>query len=306
MALSDSKIRKSEIRKKAYKLSDGGGLFLLVKPNGSKLWHVQTPAESLHNRPIRDITSAEVLHLLQKVERSGRRETAKKLRGTLSGIFRLAVVTLRADNDPTYAVKGALLPVKVTNRAAITDEKLLGQFLRDLDVYTGAGVIKDAIIFQILTMARPGEVRGARRQEFDLEAKTWAIPAERMKMRREHVVPLSEQALAVVERNWPSIEAIELIFPSLNSTRKMLSENAFNSAFRRMGYEKEIVTAHGFRSTASTILHTREYESEVIEAALAHQDKNAVRRAYNRTTYWDRRVVLMQDWADLIGSFQSS
>ena len=106
---------------------------------------------------------------LKGVERSGRRETAKKLRGTLSGVFRLAVVTLRAENDPTHAVKGALLPVKVTNRAAITDEKMFGQFLRDLDDYTGAGVIKDALLFQILNMTRPGEVRGAKQHEFDLE-----------------------------------------------------------------------------------------------------------------------------------------
>jgi len=265
-----------------------------------KIWHVQTLAEALHHRPINEITSAEVLHLLKKVEHSGRRETAKKLRGTLSGIFRLAVVTLRAKNDPTYAVKGALLPVKVTNRAAITDESVLGQFLRDLDAYTGAGVIKDAIKFQILTMTRPGEVRGAQKSEIDLEKRTWTIPAERTKMRREHVVPLSEQALAVVQANWPNIDGVELLFPSLNSNRKWLSENAFNSAIRRMGYSKEEVTAHGFRATASTILNNRGFDPDVIEAALAHQDRNAIRRTYNRATYWDQRVVLMQEWGDLV------
>lgn len=248
MALSDLQIRKAKQKDKAYKLADSLGLFVLVKPNGSKLWqhkyrylgkerllshgvypnvslaearkrrdaarqilsesgdpsvqkrldqieaevqarttfllvaeeylqaaydreladatmrkkiwHVQTLAAPLHQRPINEITSAEIVHLLKRVERSGRRETAKKLRGTLSGIFRLAVVTLRADNDPTYAVKGSLLPVKVTNRAAITDENRFGQFLRDLDDYTGAGVIKDAILFQILTMTRPWRSAG--------------------------------------------------------------------------------------------------------------------------------------------------
>lgn len=394
MALSDIKIRKAEIRDKPYKLSDGGGLFVLVKPNGSKIWqqkyrhfgkerllshgiypdvtlaqarkkrdearamvasgddpavqkrldqieaetqsrttfllvaeeylqmahdreladatlrkkvwHVETLAAPLHNRPINEITSAEILHLLKKVEASGRRETAKKLRGTLSGIFRLAVVTLRADNDPTYAIKGALLPVKVTNRAAITDEKAFGQFLRDLDAYTGAGVIKDALLFQILTMTRPGEVRGAKQAEFDFERKTWCIPADRTKMRRDHIVPLSDQALKLVKRNWISVEGVELVFPSLNSNRKWLSENAFNSALRRMGYTKDEVTAHGFRSTASTILNTRGYDSDVIEAALAHQDKNVIRRTYNRATYWDQRVILMQDWADLVGTFRDT
>lgn len=393
MALSDVKIRKAEIRDKPYKLFDGGGLFVLVKPNGSKLWqqkyrhhgkerllshglypevtlaqarkkrdaarariadggdpavqkrlqqieaetqsrttfyliaeeylqmaydreladatmrkkiwHVETLAASLHNRPVNEITSAEVLHLLRKVEASGRRETAKKLRGTLSGIFRLAVVTLRADNDPTHAIKGALLPVKVTNRAAITDEKQFGQFLRDLVAYTGATVIKDALLFQILTMSRPGEVRGAKQSEFDLEQGTWSIPADRTKMRRDHIVPLSKQAQALVERNWIDIEGVELIFPSLNSNRKWLSENAFNSAMRRMGYSKDEVTAHGFRATASTILNDRGYEADVIEAALAHQDKNAIRRTYNRATYWEQRTVLMQEWAKLVDQFQN-
>ena len=394
MALSDLKIRKAKKRDKPYKFADSGGLYLLIKPNGSKLWQqkyryhgkerllshgrypdvslaqarqkhdqarallaeggdpsvkkrldqieaetqsrntfllvaeeylvmarereladatmkkkiwqIHTLAASLHHRPIKDITSAEVLHLLKKVERSGRRETAKKLRGTLSGIFRLAVVTLRADNDPTQALKGALLPVKTTNRAAITDERFFGQFLCDLDDYTGAGVLKDALLFQILTMTRPGEVRGAKQQEFDLEARKWTIPAERTKMRRDHIIPLSDQALELVEGHWIDVEGVELIFPSISSNRKWLSENAFNSAIRRMGYSKEEATAHGFRATASTILNDRGFDADVIEAALAHQDKNAIRRTYNRTTYWEKRIALMQDWADLVDEFRAS
>ncbi|WP_120631520.1 tyrosine-type recombinase/integrase [Ruegeria sp. EL01] len=264
-----------------------------------KVWHVYTLAAELHHRPIREITAAEVLHVLKRIEHSGRRETAKKLRGTISAIFRHAVVTLRADNDPTQVIKGSLLPVKVTNRAAITDEMQFGQFLRDLDDYSGAGVIKDAILFQILTMTRPGEVRGARQQEFDLEERKWTIPAERMKMRRDHIVPLSDQALAIVQRDWIDVKGVYLIFPSLNSNRKQLSENAFNSALRRMGYSKDEVTAHGFRSTASTILNNRGYDPDVIEAALAHQDKNAIRRTYNRATYWDQRLELMQAWGKI-------
>ena len=389
MALTDLKIKKAKSDSKPFKLSDGGGLFVLVKPNGSKLWrqkyrhlgkerllshgqypdvtlaqarqkrdearalladggdpsvqkridqieaetqarttfllvaeeyiqqaydreladatmrkkiwHIHTLAEPLHHRPINEISAAEILHLLKKVEHSGRRETTKKLRGTLSAVFRLAIVTLRAENDPTQAIKGALLPVKITNRAAITDEKIFGQFLRDLEAYSGAGVIKDALLFQILTMSRPGEVRGAKQQEFDLEKAVWTIPAERMKMRRDHLVPLSKQAIELVRRNWVDVEGVELVFPSLNSNRKWLSENAFNSAMRRMGYTKDEVTAHGFRATASTILNMRKFDPDVIEAALSHQDKNAIRRAYNRTTYWDQRVELMQVWADLVG-----
>lgn len=211
-----------------------------------KYWHIQTLAKPLHQRPIHEIDSAELLHLLKAIERSGRRETAKKLRGTISAIFRLAVVTLRADADPTEAIKGALLPPKVKHRPAITDENLFGALLRDLDEFTGWRVIADALKFQILTMARPGEVRGAKKQEFDLQKQIWTIPAERMKMRRDHVVPLSIQAMEIIDENWPAYNEVELIFPSLVSNRKWLSENAFNSMMRRMDYSKEEVTAHGF------------------------------------------------------------
>ena len=391
MPLSEFKISKAKKRDKAYKLSDGGGMFLLVKPNGSKLWqqkyrylgkerllsHGQYPdvslaqarakrnearslvteggdpsvkkkldqiaaatqarttfkliaeeyiesmkerdlapttmkkkrwflldlASPLHNRPINEITSAELLYLLKSIEKSGRRETAKKMRGAISAVFRLAVVTLRAESDPTFALKDALIPPKVVSRAAITDEKKFGALLRDMEEFTGWRITIDAMKFQILTMTRPGEVRGVKKQEIDLEKRIWTVPIERMKMRREHLIPLSDQALEIVKENWPEIEGVELLFPSLISNRKWLSENAFNSALRRMGYQNEEVTAHGFRATASTILNSRAFEPDVIEAALAHQDKNVIRRTYNRATYWNQRVKLMQDWADLVDEF---
>ena len=394
MPLSEFRISKAKSREKPYKLTDGGGLFLLVKTNGSKLWqqkyryldkerllsHGQYPdvtlaqarqkrnearsmladgrdpaiekklakitaatqarttfeliaeeyiknmeerglaaatmkkkrwflldlASPLHRRPINEITSAEVLYLLKSIEKSGRRETAKKMRGAISAVFCLAVVTLRAETDPTYAIKDALIPPKVKSRAAITDEKKFGALLRDLEEFTGWRIVIDALKFQILTMTRPGEVRGAKKQEFDLEKRVWTIPPERMKMRREHIIPLSTQAMNIVKDNWPDIEGVELLFPSLISNRKWLSENAFNSALRRMGYQKEEVTAHGFRSTASTILNTRGFEPDLIEASLAHQDKNAIRRTYNRATYLDQREKLMQDWANLMDEFRDN
>ena len=270
-----------------------------------KRWFLLDLAAPLHKRPINEITSAELLYLLKSIEKSGRRETAKKMRGAISAVFRLAIVTLRAENDPTLPLRDALIPPKVVGRAAITDEKKFGTLLRDMEAYTGWRIVIDALKFQILTMTRPGEVRGAKKQEIGLEKRTWTIPAERMKMRREHVIPLSDQALEIVKSNWPEIEGVELLFPSLISNRKWLSDNAFNSALRRMGYQKEEVTAHGFRVTASTILNTRGYEPDVIEAALAHQDKNVIRRTYNRASYWDQRVALMQDWADLVDEFRN-
>lgn len=148
--------------------------------------------------------------------------------------------------------------------------------------------------FQILTCTRPGEVRGAKRAEFDRDRAIWRVPAERMKMRRPHDVPLSRQALQLLEDIWPYSNNAELVFPSVRLKRQQLSENSFNAAIRRMGYSDEEVTAHGFRVTASTILNSRGYDPDAIEATLAHQDPDAVRRAYNRATYWDQRVKLMQ------------
>ena len=271
-----------------------------------KRWHIDDLAKPIHKRPIDQITAAELLHLLKPIERSGRRETAKKLRATISAVFRLAMVTMRAPADPSAVLKDALLPPKVTHRAAITNEAEFGELLRRLDDHTGWPVIPAAIKFQILTCTRPGETRGAKKQEFDLDNRIWTIPPERMKMRREHRIPLSLQAYGIVVENWSDVHEVKLIFPSLVSTRKWLSENAFNTVLRRLGYSGEEVTAHGFRTTASTILNERRFEPDVIEAALAHQDKNVIRRTYNRATYWDQRVTLMQDWADLVDEFRST
>ena len=394
MALTDLKIRKAKPRPKPYKMGDGGGLFLLVKPAGGKLWrqkyrflgkekllshgtypevslaqarekreaaravlaqdrdpgvqkkldkvaaetqarttfkliaeeHLQNMedrdlapttlakntwllmklAEPLHSRPIAEITAAEVLHVLKGVEKSGRRETARRLRSMISGVFRHAIVTLRAESDPTDALKGAIQPPKVVNRPAINDEKAFGAFLRSLEEFSGNHVTKAAMLFQILTMTRPGEVRGASIGEIDRENRTWTVPSERMKMRREHVIPLSDQAMEIGETVWPEIEGATLLFPSVLSNRRQLSENTFNTALRRMGYEKHEVTAHGFRSTASTILNSRGFDPEVVEAALAHQDKNEIRRTYNRATYFEQRVELMQSWANLMDEFRSA
>lgn len=388
MALSEFAVRNAKARDKAYKLTDGGGLYLHIQPNGSKLWRMKfrhlgkekllsfgpyplvsiagarrkrddakqlllngtDPAQQkreerldaeakarqtfglladeylerqrdrgaaaatiakttwllkdlaspLANRPVHEITPAEILFLLQVVEKSGRRETARRLRGTISSVFKLAVVTLRATSDPTTPLHGALLPPKVEGRAAITDEKELGKLLQAIDEYDGWPTIRAALQLLMLTCVRPGEVRGATRDEFDLKGAVWRIPAERMKMRQPHDVPLSRQAVAVAKDIWPLSHGGTLLFPSIRSPRRPLSENAFNAALRRMGYGKDEVTAHGFRVTASTILNTRGYDADVIEAVLAHQDGNAIRRTYNRATYWEQRVKLMQEWADLL------
>jgi integrase len=266
-------------------------------------WLVEDLGAPLANRPISEITPAEVLDLLKKVEKTGRRETAKRLRATIGRVFRLAIVTLRASHDPTYALKGALLRPQVQHRAAITDEVKLGGLMRCIDEYDGWPTIKAALLFLALTMTRPGEVRYMKRSEVNFPKATWRIPAERMKMRRPHDVPLSRQALAVLREIWDATDG-ELVFPSIRSWRRPLSENAMNSALRRMGFASNEMCAHGFRSSASTVLNGHGFNPDVIEAALAHQEADPVRRTYNRALYWPERIDLLQKWADLLDEFR--
>jgi integrase len=267
-------------------------------------WLLCDLAAALSNRPIAEITPVEILPILKRVEKLGQRETARRLRGAIGRVFRLAVATLRAPADPTYSLKGALTPPTVVHRPAITDEQHLGALMVSIEEYTGWPTLKAAIQFLALTMARPGEVRSLRRSEVIWPSATWRIPAQRMKMRRPHEVPLSRQAVAILQDIWEVSEGHELVFPSIRSPLKPLSENAMNSVLRRLGYGKDEMCSHGFRSSASTILNERHFDPNVIEVALAHQDPNQVRASYNRALYWKERVDLMQNWADLLDEFK--
>jgi integrase len=266
-------------------------------------WLLLDLASPLHTRPVTEVKPAEILMLIQRVEKSGRRETAKRLRGMIGVVFRHAIVTLRAEIDPTQPLRGALSKSQTKHWAAITDETKLGALWASIDEYDGWPTIKAALQLLALTMTRPGEVRGLRRSEIIFPRATWRIPAERTKMRRERDVPLSRQAIAVLQGMW-ELSRSDLVLPSIRSHKKPLSENAMNSALRRMGYTKEEMTSHGWRSSASTILNERGYNSDWIEAALGHQDENEVRRTYNRALFWEPRVKMMQDWADLLEQFQ--
>lgn len=267
-------------------------------------WYLQNLASPLTELPITEITSAEILSLLKKIEKSGRRETARKVRGSIGSVFRLAIITLRATNDPTFPLRRALLKPNVQHRPAIIDEVQLGALMVAIDEYDGWPTIRAALQLTAVTMTRPGEIRFMQRSEIVWPKGMWRIPAVRMKMRRPHDVPLSGQALAVLRDIWPLSEGHELVLPSIRSPLKALSENAMNAALRRMGYTKDEVCAHGFRSSASTILNERGYDRDVIEAALAHQDEDQIRATYNRAKYWPQRVKLMQDWADLLDEFR--
>lgn len=267
-------------------------------------WMLQKLCSPIAKRPIAEITAAEILDLLKKVEKSGRRETATSLRGKIGSVFRYGVVTLRATIDPTFALKGALLKVRVKHRAAIIDELQLGALMKSIDEYDGWPTLRAALQLIALTMTRPGELRGMKRNEIFFDKAIWRIPAERMKMRRPHDVPLSMQAMEILKDIWPLSENGELVLPSIRSLDRPLSENAMNSALRRMGYAQEEMTAHGFRSSASTILNERGFNPDVIEAALAHIDDNEIRRAYNRAKYLVERTKLLQEWADLLDIFK--
>jgi integrase len=267
-------------------------------------WLLQDLARPLANRPVGQIIPVEILELLKRIEKTGRRETARRLRGIMGSVFRYAIVTQRATVDPTVPLYGALVPPKVKHRAAIVDERELGILLCSIDDYDGWPTIRAALQLLVLTMTRPGDIRGMKRSEIDFGRAVWRIPAERMKMRRPHDVPLSTQALAILKDIWPVSERGELVLPSVRSVTKPLSEGAMIAALRRMGYTTDQISPHGFRSAASTILNERGFHPDVIEAALAHQDPNDIRRAYNRATYWPERIKLLQSWADLVDEFK--
>lgn len=268
-------------------------------------WMLQVLAAPLAKRPIAEIAAIEILDVLKRIETSGRRETARKVRGMIGSVFRYAIVTLRAPTDPTSALRGSLLKPLTQHRPAITDEKKLGKLMCAIDEYDGWPTLRAALQLLALTMTRPGDVRFMRRSEIDFQKAVWRIPPERMKMRRPHEVHLSRQALTVLKDIWPLSDYGELVLPSIRSNKRPLSENGMNAALRRMGYAKDEMCAHGFRSAASTILNERGFRPDVIEAALAHQDENTIRRAYNRAAYWPERVKLLQDWANILDELKS-
>ena len=241
-------------------------------------WLLLDLALPLHKKPITQVTSADILQLLRVVEKSGRRDTARRLRGVIGSVFRYAIVNLKAENDPTFALRGSLRKFKPKHRPAITDETELGGLLVCIDEYDGWPTLRAALLFSSLVMVRPVEVRLMKRNEVNWPKAVWKIPGDRMKMRRDFEVPLSKQALQVLRTAWELSEGDGLVFPSIRSRQKPLSENALNSALRRMGYTKDEMTAHGFKASASTILNERQFNHDVIELCLAHEEEHDERR----------------------------
>ena len=257
--------------------------------------------------PVADIKPIEVLAALKKLEAHGKRETARRCRSFASRVFRYAVATGRGEVDPTSVLRGALVTPKVTHHAAILDPAGVGELLRSIDTYTGNAITRIACQIAPHVMMRPGELRQALWTEIDMTAAIWTVPPERMKMRRPHAVPLSRQVLAYLEDLLGLTGPEGFVFPAFHTSKRPMSENTINQAFRRMGYATGEVTAHGLRTTASSLLNeSGKWSPDAIERSLAHADPNAVRGIYNRGRYWDERVAMHQWWSDYLDALRAS
>ncbi len=259
-------------------------------------------------RPIADITPPELLDCLRKIEKRGALDTAGRAKQTCGQIFRFGVQTGKCERDPSVDLKGALKTPKTKHYATI-DSKEIPDFINTLErndarLYART---RRAIWLSLLTFTRPGEIRQARWSEIDFDTATWSIPAERMKMRRNHIVPLSPQAIKVFKEQKEETGVIntDYVFPSQINPRKPMSDGTVNRALKHLGYGQNLV-AHGFRALARTTIREKlKYDSEVIEKQLAHRTRNPLGEAYDRTQFLDERRQMMDDWADYLDSVAS-
>jgi len=254
---------------------------------------------SLGQRPINDITSVELLQTLRKVEARGAFDVVSRLLQRCTKIFQHALITGRTEINPASELGGTLKTRKVKHQASLSRKELPG-FLHCMANYDGYALTRLALRFLALTFVRPGELRNARWDEFEIDDRLWRIPAERMKMDSEHIVPLSDQALAVLEELRAISGKYSLLFPGTRNNTQPMSENTLTYAMYRMGY-KSRATAHGFRATASSILNEEGFNPDAIERQLAHQERNKVRGAYtHHAEYLKDRRTMMQWWADYL------
>lgn len=389
MPLSDSAIRSAKPGPKPRKLADGGGLFLLIHPNGGKWWrlkyrfdgkekllsmgvypdvglkearerrdgarkllasgvdpgqhrkaqkaaraargantfeavarewhgkqvgrwtdrHAQRTMDRLEKdlfpflgaKPIASIKAPELLDVLRRKEASGAAYSAKRLRQIADQVFRYAIASGRAERNPAPDLRGAMVTPQKTHHAALTDPRDVGGLLRAIDGYQGTMVTRCALRLAPLVFVRPKELRMAEWSEIDLKAAEWNIPADKMKMREAHLVPLSHQALSVLQAIEPLTGRGRYVFPSPRSASRPMSDNAILSALRRMGFSGQEMSGHGFRAMARTMLdEVLQVRPDFIEHQLAHAVRDPNGRAYNRTAHLDERRKMMQRWADYL------
>jgi len=264
-------------------------------------WFQSLLKKSIGKSPIAEITPQELLAGLKKVETAGHRETARRLRSFASRVFRYAVATGRASSDPAQPLRGALVAPTAKHYSAITDKIEFGKLLRAIEGYCGEPVTLAALRLTPHVFQRPGEIRQMQWAEVNLEDRVWTIPAARMKQRKPHAVPLSDQAVRILTDIAELTGRGRYVFPSLRSRDRPMSENTVNGALRRLGYSGSEMTAHGFRSTASSLLNEcGKWNPDAIERALAHGEINQVRAAYHRSAYWEERVKMGQWWSDYL------
>lgn len=251
---------------------------------------------------IEDVQPVDVLNAMRKVEARGAHEVAHRTLGICGMVFRYAVAACMVESDPCRDLKGALTPPKKGNFAAITEHKQIGALMRSIFGYGHTELVKCATLFTAYTFGRQKEIRNAKWADIDFDEALWVVPEEMMKMKRGHMVPLSRQALEVLERMIPiSRHCSQYVFPSIRTNSRPISDQTVNVALRNMGFTKEQMTAHGFRAMASTRLYEMgKYRGDVIERQLAHVERNKVKGAYNRAEYLDERRAMMQDWADYL------
>ncbi|MBA2078575.1 integrase arm-type DNA-binding domain-containing protein [Rhodanobacter sp. PCA2] len=388
--LTDTAIRKTKTTDKAQKLFDGGGLFLLVHPNGSRYWRLKyrvdgrekllalgvyptvsladarerredarkllangsDPSEvkkaakaerleaatvaadtfetvardwlarqvgaeitlsksrwilesylfpEIGSLPLAEVTPRVLLDALRKIEERGIVETAHRAKIKAGQVFRWAILEGRAEVDPTASLRGALKPPRNKHHAAITDPAKIGELLRAIDGFSGQYVTLCALKLAPMLFVRPGELRKAEWSEFDVDGAIWRIPGERMKMKAAHIVPLASQAVDVLRELHDLTGSGQYVFPGARSASRPMSENTINASLRRLGYGKDEVTGHGFRSMAASRLNELGWNADAIERQLAHAESNKVRAAYTHAAqYLDERKRMMQAWADYL------
>ncbi|MBE6442229.1 MAG: DUF4102 domain-containing protein [Desulfovibrio desulfuricans] len=271
------------------------------KHRGTVMYRLETYIfPGIGAKHIAELDTQDILAVIKPLEQKGCYETSRRLLQIINQVFRYAIVTGRAKHNIAADLRGALRPRKVTHRAALVEPGKVGQLLRDIDAYEGYFPLVCALKLAPLVFTRPTELRAAQWKEFDLDDREWRIPAERMKMRRQHIVPLSTQAVSILEDLYDATGDGTYLFPSIRTATRPISDATMLNALRRMGYQKQEMSVHGFRSIASTLLNELGYNRDWIERQLAHGEANDVRAAYNHAEYLPERRRMMQEWSDFL------
>lgn len=318
MALGKDPSREKR-REKARAQIEAGNTFASIakeycdkrKRDGQKAWAPATAVRSeyllsllngsIGKLRIAEIEPADVLAAVRRIEGKGKLESAKRTLQLAGCVFRYAVATARLGSDPTRDLRGALTAPSVTHYGAVLDPVRVGELLRAIDGYEGQPVTRLAMQLAPHVFVRPGELRHAEWAEIDLDGALWTIPAGKTKMRKDHLVPLSRQAIAILTEARALTGPTGYVFPSIRTRSRPMSDNTINAALRRLGYTTDEMTAHGFRAMASTLLNeSGKWHPDAIERALAHGDSDKVRAAYHRGAHWKERVAMAQWWSDYL------